>query len=828
MRRITKKGLKSAIVEKDVEGLIRAEVTHYAGAEWASPHNCDGFGQWGNVRLLLEVKLDQDFTQRKSVCALLGQCLGYQKRFEEQGDEVPNVIMVADKDECFLVPLNTMRQYLDMKIDWSFAPSKGNLQLTHALLSSLTTLPWVYNLDACRDFSSIVEQAEQLAEVGQHTVRASVDNLPTLFGHWVSRVFKASKKDDMSPPQKVQVFLDCLFNPEDTYLHPKKASLLITPSASEPVKVNGDQFKSFFAQFEQGYTPKEVTSFLSMKDRLIEDDARRRQGAFFTPRLWVDEAHKEVSAALGEDWRKDCVVWDCASGTGNLTRDYHDWFCLISTTAEASDTEDMRRNLWGGIVGQYDFLNEGAESPFFPEGHINTIPPQVDQALKAQATAGKRLVFFINPPYGTANNAGTKVGDHKSGIAKTVVNGEMKAAKLGSPSQQLYAQFMFRCRKVAEEYGFADYTIAMYSVPTFLSSGSYRKFRNWWYNCHQYKGGFMFQASNFADVSGRWGISFTVWNSGGTTGNTANLPIRLTDERDFAVVTDQIKQVYNSDGREASKWVREPIKGLKGADAPQMSSGLKAREKGYGSLAPGALYFFGNNANNLQDSATLVYNVSSADTRNHGLSVLPSNFRRAVALFGARKLVTENWINQKDEYLVPDTAIPGYEQWADDCHIYALLHTSNNCTAMRDVQYKSKSWRIKNNWFWMTRLDALEKLNTSGTLAMYRDAEQEQEDSYFATVLPNLALSGEAREVIRLLRELWEKSLPLRGMFYEMRAVTAKDPDLHLMTHDAGFYQLKHLWRDHFRIEFDALKDAHKALAAKLQPGVYTYGFLKK
>ncbi|NBQ25964.1 MAG: hypothetical protein EBU26_17195 [Verrucomicrobia bacterium] len=53
-------------------------------------------------------------------------------------------------------------------------------------------------------------------------------------------------------------------------------------------------------------------------------------------------------------------------------------------------------------------------------------------------------------------------------------------------------------------------------------------------------------------------------------------------------------------------------------------------------------------------------------------------------------------------------------------------------------------------------------------------------------------------------------------------------PDLHLMTHDAGFYQLKHLWREHYGDDFDALKAAHKRLAEKLQEGVYTYGFLKK
>jgi hypothetical protein len=464
----------------------------------------------------------------------------------------------------------------------------------------------------------------------------------------------------------------------------------------------------------------------------------------------------------------------------------------------------MRRNLWGGIIGQHDFLNEGADSPFFPEGHINTIPPQVDKALRAQAAAEKRLVFFINPPYGTAGNAGTK-GTSKAGIAKTVVNEDMKAAKLGSPSQQLYAQFMFRCCKVAEEYGFKDYTLALYSVPTFLSSGSYKKFRNWWYGSHQYTGGFLFQASNFADVSGRWGISFTVWNSGGTTSNSADLPIRLTDERDFAVVTDRIKQVYNSDGREASKWVREPIKGLKGVDAPQMSSGLTVKETGRGKAVAKGVGYMMSNANNVMGSGQLTFWTSLPGTRDNPVAVAPSNWRRAVALFGARKLVGENWINQKDEYLVPNTKLPGYEQWVDDCHVYALLHTSNNCTAMRDVQYKGKSWRIKNNWFWMTRKEALSKLDTPQTLEIYRDCQQEQKDSYFATVLPNLNLSAEAREVMRILR-----------------------PDLHLMTHDAGFYQLKHLWREHYGDDFDALKAAHKNLADKLQEGVYTYGFLKK
>ena len=823
MRSLTKTALKRATVEKDIESAIRAEVTHYAGAAWTSPHGCDGYAEWGGVRLLLETKFDKDFSSKIEICNVLGQCLAYVKKFQASGC-TPNVLMIADRNELMVIPTDTLKSFLQLDIGWTFAPSKGHPTLTKALMSGLGILPWVYPLPT--KFEKIIQQIETLAAGSEHLVRASKTNLAQLYQHWSQKVFTENKKNTLTTIEQVDVFFRCLFEPDEVYLHPKKRNLLIVPTHTDGVYMNSDNFLTFFSRFEQGYKPSEVREFLGMKDRLLEDDSRRRQGAFFTPQIWADEAHRELERVLGKTWREDCVVWDCAAGTGNLTRDYYDWGCLISTTAESADVEDMRRNLWGGIVGQYDFLNEGAESPFFPEGHINTIPPLIDLALKKRA-GRKRLVFFINPPYGTAGNAGT-TGTSKRGIAKTAVNGEMKAAKLGSPSQQLYAQFMFRCRKVAEHYGFADYTVALYSMVKFMSSGSFRKFRNWWYGSHEYKGGFLFQASNFADVSGRWGISFTVWDSGGTTSNSADLPTRLTDERDFAVVTDAIKQVYNSDGRQASKWVREPIKGIPKKDLPQFKSGLSLRsDGGVATGHQGHLYYLRSSANNIMESGTQTSMVSGLYAAAHGFSVLPSNWRRAVALYGARKLVKDHWTIHEDEYLTPDTTLPGYAQWVDDCHVYALLDTKNNCTAMRDVQYKGQDWRIKNNWFWFTREQALEALDDTGTIQLYRDCQQEREDSYFAKVLPNLDLSPKAQRVLSLLDELWIESLSLRMDFYESRPITKKEPDLHLHAHDAGVYQLKHLWREFFPEKWKEMVEAHRALALALRDGVYQYGFLK-
>ncbi len=691
-------------------------------------------------------------------------------------------------------------------------------------------------------------------------------------------------------------------------------------------------------------------------DQLLPDDARRRQGAFFTPALWVDEAHKYVSEVLGSNWKDECLVWDNSAGTGNLTRDYS-FGDLILTTAEEPDVRVIEEQGYnaGALVQQYDFLNPGVDSPFFEVASTNVLSDAIVLKLREASAKGKRLVFLMNPPYGTANNAGTEEGDHKAGIALTAVNADMKKAKLGAPSQQLYAQFLFQSARLARDFGFTDYTVAVFSGLTFMTSGSYKPFRDWWYGRHEFKSGFLFQASHFADVSGRWGISFTVWNGHGVTDPKGDLPLDLKDVADFKVVTTGVKTVYNSDGREASKWVREPLGKLKGVDAPQMSSGLKLKtdgKKGHigavsflvnnsnalydsgtlsafasapmsasglsvlpsnwrraialyaarklvlgnwvndkdeylvpdASLTPyaqwveaskwvreplnrvkgvdapqmssgltvkessgcrgvlnrGSLLYMTNVANCLYKSGTDVFWTSSCSSMANGLSVLPSNWRRAIALYAARKLVLGNWVNDKDEYLVPDASLTPYAQWVNDCHVYALLHPSNNCTSMRGVQYKdgppngSKTWTIHNHFFWGKHADTLKLLDTPATHALYRDckahpskdvfgnAVESTPDPYMAHVLEGMPLSPDALAVLALLDNLWVKSLPLREGY------AAGKPELHLMAWDAGVYQLKHIWRDLFPTEWAELQEAYKALGARLQPGVYEFGFLKR
>jgi hypothetical protein len=817
MRHHTKSLLDAARNEKDVENAYRGEIGHHRPEVGiTSPFGSDGYAQWKDVRALLEFKYDLALKQHRDQCGVLGQMILYLKKFEQAGQIMPNVLFVGDKNECFALEVGAVKHFLALPIDWSAPPSAGSPDLTRALLDGLAISPFVFDVGC--DFRDVLDKIEVLAKGEVHRVKATAANIGAMFTFWEDNVFLPTS--GLTSTEQVDVFLRCLFKPDDVVAHGANKNILVVEGRKIPI--NGHQWQSFINHFVRGYKPSEIEGFYASKDRLVEDDSRRRQGAFFTPTLWVAEAHKMIETELGADWREKCIVWDPACGTGNLTRDY-DFGSLILSTLEQSDVDVIREQGYnpGANLFRYDFLNDDS-SPFF-DGK-NTMPDSVDEMLREAAKAGKRLVFLMNPPYGTANNAGTEEGDHKAGIALTAVNTQMKAAKIGASSQQLYAQFMYRSAKLAEVYGFKQVTVATYSVPTFMCSGSYKGFRDFWYSRLSYRSGMLFQASHFADVSGRWGVSFTLWSEG-VTDSRVDLPIELKDVKNFGVIRTGIKPFYNSDGREASKWVREPLKGLKGVDAPQMSSGLRVKEGSgcRGTLVPGALGYMTSVGNNITKSDTDVFLTSSCSSMAHGFSVLPGeSFRRTTALMAARLLVPESWERWTDEYLAPDTTLPGYEQWNEDCIIWALLYSRrNNCTAMRDVSYKGRAWRIKNNFWWKTRAESRVLYDHAACGQITADLRAETTDSYLASILPTLNLSPEAQACLTQLDALLVSTLPHRESFATAR------PELHLMAHDSGIYQLKHLFKEYEPEAWKALQVSFKALADRLRPGVYDFEFLR-
>ena len=121
------------------------------------------------------------------------------------------------------------------------------------------------------------------------------------------------------------------------------------------------------------------------------------------------------------------------------------------------------------------------------------------------------------------------------------------------------------------------------------------------------------------------------------------------------IITTGVKELYSSDIENTTKWVGLEIRGKKTYDAPQMSSAINVKRKGWGKIINNSLGYLHNNGNSVYFNGTLVSLFSSTFGGSNacGVSIIPENFFKVVALFCARKSIKGNWINDKDEYLTP-------------------------------------------------------------------------------------------------------------------------------------------------------------------------------
>ena len=111
--------IKNALVERQVEDTYNKGINLYfptdKGIEY--PFACDGFVDTktdnGKVlKLIIEYKFNEIMTSSVARAKVLVQVVYYIKRFEQNGMVLPNVCMVGDKDECFVMHTNELLKYL--------------------------------------------------------------------------------------------------------------------------------------------------------------------------------------------------------------------------------------------------------------------------------------------------------------------------------------------------------------------------------------------------------------------------------------------------------------------------------------------------------------------------------------------------------------------------------------------------------------------------------------------------------------------------------------------------------------------------------------------
>ena len=803
--------LSKSINEKDVENIYRSEfIDKIENSKITSPHSVDGLLESKNIRSLLEFKYNDTLKNKLSQCNVLTQCLYYLKKFEVNGDKLPTTIFVGDINECFAIHTNSIVKYLSSEIDWKIAPSeahKRNPDLIQAMVNDVNILPFIYDVTENFCIKDVIEKIKDFSSNVIRKVRVTKHNIVSIFDYFDKNVL--TDKSKLNTNEKANLFIQIIINKNENYLHPKKKNILITKSFGE-LQVNHNLFNSFFSHFEGDiYSPKEKEGLTALVDRLVEDTTRRKQGFFSTPTTFVDLAHKYISETFGDDWKERFIVWDCAAGILQLTRDYK-FKELYCSTLEQSDLDTANQMGYNSEATkfQFDFLND--DDSILPKG------------LQDAINSGKEMLFLINPPYKSTGNGSALKGSN-SGIVKTETNKKMLNDKWGKSSQNLYAQFLYNIAKFQEKN--KNIKIGLFSPPLFLSGSSYKKFREKFFTLFGFESGFLFEACHFNDVAKNWGISFMVFNN---KLNNKKYILDIVDyNKEFELEKTSEKEIYNTDNLEScSDWVRNEIKKIKTVENINLSTSLKINNNGKCKITENSIGYIGLHGNNIAENPMGVSMFSTAYSKNDGFSIIKENFLKVTSLFAARKLIKPNWINCKDEYLAPNESHPEYEQFSLDSIIYSLFNNSSQQSSLRQVDYKDKKWNIKNEFFFMSKKEIMELAESNHYDELYKDAKNGDE-RYIYTLLfgeQNLysKLSQDAKLVLDMATTLLKKSIK------ERKLISEQNPEYHLESFDCGYAQIKILLKEYFKDEFKEFRDAYKKLEENMRPKVYELEFLRK
>jgi hypothetical protein len=487
--------LKKSINEKDVENLYRHTLMKkFKDMEITSPFGCDGFAvsKQHKIRTLLEFKDNFDLSSKLEQSKVLAQAIYYVKKFYDKGQIPPSTIFVGDRNECLALHVNSLLKYLEMDLDWSIAPSSAhkNVELISMLVDDQEVCPFVFNSD---HFEQCIDKIKDLTDNIQRKVIVTDKNITEVFRYFEEKILTKSSK--LSTNEKANLFVQLLVNNVDNYLHPfDKRKMVVTKSFGEIPIVSRESFVSFFSHFASSYSPSQKHKLTAVVDRIVEDVTRRKQGEFFTPAIWVDKAHEYIASVYGDDWKEKYVVWDPAWGTGNLTRDYK-FKELYASTLNQSDIDTANQMGYNpeAMKFQYDFLNDDYEK--LPKG------------LRVAIEEGRQIIVLMNPPYATVNdfkNITNDGGSSKNKVEDTKVKIDMNQDKMGLSVKNLYSQFIYRITKMGKM------NIAVFSKPLMFSGIDFEIFRNKILNQYSFEKGFIFKASEFDDVSTKWGVSFSI------------------------------------------------------------------------------------------------------------------------------------------------------------------------------------------------------------------------------------------------------------------------------------------------------------------------------
>lgn len=533
-------------------------------------------------------------------------------------------------------------------------------------------------------------------------------------------------------------------------------------------------------------------------DRLIENTERRSRGAFYTPIIWADYAHKLITEQFGNSWKEDFIVWDCCCGTKNLTRDYRfkELYCSTLEQAELDISKNYNKE---ATSFQFDFLNDS----------LDDLKVKAHGLLDAFEN-NKPIMFFINPPYVKPNGANGNISQI-SNVCKEMHNID------GFKQSELSYQFLWRILNIKRTYNLTNCCIACFTKPTWLCCESTKKFRKLFFQHFKFTNGIMFNAGEFSNVSSLWGITFNLWRPGECNNKNEFEYIIARSNKNNDIESIGVYTLYNADNIDhvqTSKYISQDVK-----KTEDITNGIifKPINKSYTITKAKApkdrfditMYIHGDMIQNNRNC----YITAGIPTAG-GIILTKSNIIKACTILAARLTTLRNWLNDKDSYIIdPHKKYPiGF---TTDCFTYVLF--SNYAVSMH-----FDDGSLRNDLFWMSKDDIEQLAKQYNNIQCLDDIKcTNNRFAYNKLIEWSDILSQESKDIVSTAKSLVINSFQYRTIFNNT------NPDYQINNWDAGWYQLKPLLKTYMPDDLKTFRTLHKQLGDKIRQQVYELGILR-
>ncbi|SFE99298.1 hypothetical protein [Thermoflexibacter ruber] len=547
----------------------------------------------------------------------------------------------------------------------------------------------------------------------------------------------------------------------------------------------------FWNRYERPPKEQYWDYIVQRRDLLVPQDVRERKGSFFTPQIWVELSQRYLAKVLGENWQDEYYIWDCAAGTGNLlaglTNKYHIW----ASTLDKQDVEVMHDRINNGTnllhdhVFQFDFLND----EFLPKSKGGKLPDSLYKILTEEGKR-KKLVIYINPPYAESNS---RVSTKRSEVQNTKIYQKYNA-KLGKARAELYIQFLMRIyAEIPDSY------IAQFSKFKAVCSGNSKLFRSHFLAKNEKT--FAVPANTFDNVKGKFPIGFFIWNTQQKE-KISTVSVDIYDAQGKFMLNKNFYANDDEAGR-INDWLDQ--------FAFQGENGF------IGVLVADAPDFQNNNFIAIQNSKGI----------RHGkyFYINKSNLIFACIYFAVRHCIKATWLNDRDQFLYPNSDWEKDTDFQNDCLAFTLFHGQNKISSQEGT----------NHWIPFTEreVNAREKFDSNFIPQFIEGKLKKGSNGHLFEKVTEfnepLIFSKEAQAVFEAGRELWryyhsqnfiEGTYNPNASLYDIKAYFQGRDEKDKMNNKSI--------DETFNALLANLRESLNKLAQKIEPKVYEYGFLKR